>query len=67
VLALPLPIPLVNLIPAVALILLAVGLLQRDGLAVLLGHIFTVASYLYLYFVWEVAVAVFHRLMSWGA
>lgn len=61
-LSLPIPIPFANLIPAVGLILLAVGLLQRDGVAILLGHVVTAGSYLYLYFIWETAVAVLRRL-----
>ena len=63
-LSLPLPIPFANLIPAVGLILMAVGLLQRDGLAVCVGHGFTLGSYLYLYFIWETAVAVLRRLFA---
>jgi hypothetical protein len=62
-LGLPLPIPFANLIPAVALILLAVGLLQRDGLAVLLGHAVTVVSYAYLYVIWETAVAAIRAVL----
>jgi hypothetical protein len=64
-LSLPLPIPFANLIPTVALILFAVGLLQRDGLAVLLGHAVTVGSYAYLYFIWEAAAAAIRGLLHY--
>ena len=38
VLGLPIPLPLSNFFPAVAIILLAVGVLEGDGLLVLAGH-----------------------------
>lgn len=43
VLGLPIPLPLSNFFPAVAIILLAVGVLEGDGLLVLAGHAATLA------------------------
>jgi hypothetical protein len=43
ILGLPLPLPLSNFFPAVAIILLAAGVLEGDGLLVLAGHAATVA------------------------
>ncbi|VXB45327.1 exopolysaccharide biosynthesis protein [Massilia sp. 9I] len=40
-------IPFSNTFPAVALLLLAIGLLQRDGICVLLGHFSNVLTMLY--------------------
>ncbi|QOY95367.1 exopolysaccharide biosynthesis protein [Massilia sp. UMI-21] len=40
-------IPFSNTFPAVALLFLAIGLLQRDGVCVLLGHISNAATILY--------------------
>jgi hypothetical protein len=40
-------IPFSNTLPALALLFLAVGLLQRDGLCVLFGHLLNVVSALY--------------------
>jgi hypothetical protein len=40
-------IPFSNTLPAVALLLFAIGLLQRDGLCVLLGHLMNVATIAY--------------------
>lgn len=37
-LALPLPIPFSNTLPAFSIVLLAVGMMERDGLLVLIGH-----------------------------
>ncbi len=47
-LALPLPIPLTNGPPALAIIFLVVGMLCRDGVMVIIGHIFGVLSWAYL-------------------
>ena len=41
VLGLPIPLPLSNFFPAVAIILLAAGVLEGDGLLVLAGHVAT--------------------------
>jgi hypothetical protein len=43
VLGLPIPLPLSNFFPAVAIILLAAGVLEGDGLLVLAGHVATLA------------------------
>jgi hypothetical protein len=43
VLGMPIPLPLSNFFPAVAIILLAVGVLEGDGLLVLAGHATTLA------------------------
>jgi hypothetical protein len=40
-------IPFSNTFPAVALLFLAIGLLQRDGVCVLLGHVSNVVTILY--------------------
>jgi hypothetical protein len=43
VLGLPIPLPLSNFFPAVAILLLAAGMLEGDGLLVLAGHVATLA------------------------
>lgn len=40
-------VPFSNTLPALALLLYSVGLVQRDGVAVLLGHLATVATIVY--------------------
>lgn len=40
-------VPFSNTLPALALLLLAIGLVQRDGVAVLLGHVMNIASIVY--------------------
>ena len=47
-LALPLPIPLTNGPPALSIIFLVVGVLCRDGLMILIGHLLGIASWAYL-------------------
>ena len=43
-LLLPLPIPFSNMVPAWAVVLLTAGMMERDGLVVLLGHTVTLVS-----------------------
>lgn len=53
-LALPLPVPFTNALPAITLLILAAGMMQRDGLALIAAHVvfavtmifFTVLSWL---------------------
>jgi hypothetical protein len=40
-------VPFSNTLPALALILLAVGMLQRDGVSILLGNLSNVATIVY--------------------
>jgi hypothetical protein len=40
-------IPFSNTLPAVALLFFAIGLLQRDGVCILLGHLMNIASIVY--------------------
>lgn len=64
-LLLPLPIPFTNSFPAWALLLLAGGLLERDGLAVLLGYVVFVAGVLYFIFLGEAATQLVQALWDW--
>ncbi|HEV7866741.1 MAG TPA: exopolysaccharide biosynthesis protein [Chthoniobacteraceae bacterium] len=56
ILALPVPIPFSNGLPAVSIMLLAAGMMERDGLLVIWGHIFGLLSWIYLAFWWKAVV-----------
>lgn len=64
--ALPIPIPFNNSPPAFCMLLIALGLLARDGLMVLLGHIATLILWLILFlagnFLWEMLDKIWSRL-----
>ena len=47
-LMLPLPIPFSNSIPAWAVVLLAIGMMEKDGLCVLLGYLTVVATWVFI-------------------
>src|SRR5246127_818287 len=47
-LMLPLPIPFSNSIPAYAVVLLALGMMEDDGLCVLLGHLTAIATWVFI-------------------
>jgi hypothetical protein len=65
ILALPIPLPLSNFFPAAAILLLAIGLLEGDGLVVLAGHAATAGLCLGLYLAWGAAMAGVHRVAAW--
>ncbi len=54
-----------NLIPAVAIGLFSLGLMQRDGLAVLLGWLMTGVTVAVLIFAWNLVVAGFGLGFGW--
>lgn len=54
-----------NLIPAVAMGFFALGIMQRDGLAVLLGWITTGVTVAVLVFAWNLVVAGFRLGFDW--
>lgn len=47
-LSLPLPIPFSNSIPALGVLFLTAGLIERDGLLVLIGHFMNIAAWIYV-------------------
>ena len=63
-LMLPLPIPFSNSIPAWAVVLLAIGRMEQDGLLVLLGHLTVVATWVWIGLSGAVAVRTFQWLMD---
>lgn len=64
-LLLPLPIPFTNSFPAWSILLIAGGLLERDGVAILLGYVVFVAGVLYFIFLGEAATQLVQALWTW--
>ncbi len=68
-LCLPIPpvIPLTNTIPAVAIVLLSIAMVFRDGLMALLGHLVHLAAWLYFWLVggalYLVMAAIYEKLI----
>jgi hypothetical protein len=67
VLLLPLPIPFTNSFPAWVIVLVAGGLLERDGLAVMLGYLVFASGVLYFVFLGEVAEHLMRSALEWIA
>jgi hypothetical protein len=63
-LMLPLPIPFSNNIPAWAVVLLAVGMMEKDGLCVLLGQLTAIFSWVFITLTSVFAVGGFQRLLD---
>ncbi len=61
----PLPIPFTNFIPAWAILLVAAGLLERDGLFVLAGYLVFIAGVFYFIFLGDAAVLLVQKLLAW--
>lgn len=65
ILSLPLPIPFSNLFPAISIMCLAAGFMERDGLLVLIGYCLGVASWIYLAMWWKVIAASWQHFAHW--
>ena len=64
-LLLPLPIPLTNTFPAWAILLIAAGLLERDGVFILGGYVVFVAGVLFFIFLGEAAEHLVQVFLQW--
>ena len=64
-LLLPLPIPFTNSFPAWAILLLAAGLLERDGVFILAGYVVFAAGVLYFVFLGEATAHLVQALVQW--
>ena len=67
VLLLPLPIPFSNAFPAWLILLVAGGLLERDGVAILAGYSVGAGGIAFFYFLGEVAVRLLDTVKGWFA
>jgi hypothetical protein len=65
VLLLPLPIPFSNLLPAWAIFLLGCGLLERDGLFIVLGYVAFVLTVLYFFLLGNFAQEAVEHAWAW--
>ena len=65
-LALPLPIPFSNMVPAWGVVLLTAGSMERDGLAVLLGHAVTLLAWALLVCIWIFGFAGIRKLTAFA-
>jgi hypothetical protein len=57
----PFPMPGANSLPSIAIVLLALGLMERDGAAVAAGYCMLFVAYFHLYLWWEVVVRLLAR------
>lgn len=64
-LLLPLPIPFTNSFPAWTILLIAAGLLERDGVFILSGYVVFVLGVLYFVFLGEAATRLVQELVQW--
>jgi hypothetical protein len=63
-LALPLFIPFSNVLPALAILLLTVGILECDGLVIVIGYVVTLGTALYFVTVTLVAIHSLHTVIG---
>jgi hypothetical protein len=62
-----LPIPFGDALPGIALVFFALGMMQRDGIAILLGALATGACGLYLFLIWRTVLEITQHVGGWFA
>lgn len=60
----PLPLPLANFFPAWSIILLALGMMEEDGAAIIGGYILCVVSWGYFVVLWLLGMATLHQMFG---
>lgn len=60
----PIPIPGFNAVPALAIVLLALGLMESDGRAVAAGYVVLLGAFGYFYLWWNVAVRMLQQVIG---
>jgi hypothetical protein len=61
---LPLPIPFSHMVPAWAVVLLSAGMMERDGVLVLLGHLMTLLSWGVIVLAWLFGVEGIQKVIN---
>ena len=64
-LLLPLPIPFSNTIPAWGILLIAGGLLERDGVFIIAGYVATLLGVAFLVVIWIFGIGAIDFLWKW--
>lgn len=59
------PVPLGDMLPGLALIFFALGVMQKDGFAVLVGLFFSVVTGGYLLLIWKTVVEIGEHILGW--
>jgi len=62
-----LPIPFGDMLPGLALVFFALGVMQKDGVAVLLGGVGALISAGYLVLIWATVAEIAHHIAAWFA
>lgn len=60
-----LPVPFGDMLPGLAIAILSLGIVQRDGVFILAGAIGTAASGVYLMLVWKTVAAIASGIIGW--
>lgn len=64
VLALPFPAPFANTIPAIGIILITFGIIEKEGISIIVGYIFGILAALYMLFVFMLGKEFYQMLIG---
>ena len=62
-----LPVPFGDMLPGIGLVFFALGVMQKDGIAVLIGVLGSICTVAYLILIWRTAIEAAHHAAGWIA
>ena len=62
-----LPVPFGDMLPGLAMLFFALGVMQKDGIAVLIGGLWSEATVGYLFLIWRTVAEIVQHLAGWFA
>ena len=62
-----LPVPFGDMLPGLAMLFFALGVMQKDGVSVLIGAFWTAATAAYLFLIWKTVVEIVQAVAGWVA
>lgn len=62
-----LPVPFGDMLPGLAMIFFALGVMQKDGIAVIVGAVFSLVTAGYLFLIWRTVFEIVQHVVDWVA
>lgn len=62
-----LPVPFGDMLPGLALLFFSLGVMQKDGIAILIGGLWSAATVGYLFLIWRTVAEIVQHLAGWFA
>ncbi len=62
-----LPVPFGDMLPGLAMVFFALGIMQKDGVAVIIGALCAIVTAVYLFLIWRTVFEIVQHVIDWFA